>query len=83
MLFMEANLDKNDYSGPVGPTATTLRALSTRLNGRGNLMMADCHVESLTATNATKLERSQLFWFPTSDLRGLNDMDLKVNLSDP
>ena len=83
MLYMEANLDRNDYSGQVGPAFSTARALSTRHAGRGHLMFSDLHVETLNATNSTRLERSKRFWFPTADTRGFNGIQLSGNLTDP
>ena len=83
MLFMEANLDKNDYSGQVGPALTASRSLATRHNSRGHLLLSDTHIELLNGTNAVQRERSKLFWFPTANTRGFNGMQLDFNLPDP
>ncbi|HTL15795.1 MAG TPA: type II secretion system protein [Patescibacteria group bacterium] len=69
LLFMEADLARNDYSGQVGPSIAT-RSLSTRHNGRGHLMFSDLHLESLKAKQSEVLERSVRFWFPTTDTSG-------------
>jgi hypothetical protein len=80
---MEATLDKNDDSGQVGPAFAASRSLAPRHNNRGQLVMSDFHIETLTATNAVKIERSKRFWFPTTDMRGFNGMQFSVNLPDP
>ena len=82
LLFMEADLARNDYSGQVGP-AFASHALATRQGNHGNLMMSDMHLETLTSQAATKAERSKTFWFPTSDTRGQGGMQFGQNLPDP
>jgi prepilin-type N-terminal cleavage/methylation domain-containing protein len=69
LIFMEADLAANDYSGQVGPSMAT-RSLAARHANRGHLMLGDFHLETVTAAKATQMERSRLFWFPTSDMRG-------------
>src|SRR5258707_3868618 len=46
LLFMEADLARNDYSGQVGPSMAT-RALATRHNHRGHLIFGALHLEKL------------------------------------
>jgi prepilin-type N-terminal cleavage/methylation domain-containing protein len=82
LLFMEANLDRNDYSGQVGP-ALASHALATLHNQRGHLLMSDFHIDTLNATNAVKIEKSKRFWFPTSDTTGLGGMQFGAGLTDP
>jgi type II secretory pathway pseudopilin PulG len=82
LLFMEAELATNDYSGEVGPAVET-HALAVRHNGRGHNLQADLHVETLNAAASTQLEKSKTFWFPTSDMRGPNGMNFNLNLPDP
>ena len=82
LLFMEANLGTNDYSGQVGPTIGT-RSLSTRHNNRGFLAYSDLHLEKLSASKADILERSRLFWFPTPDTSGPNGQNMGGGLTDP
>ncbi len=82
LLFMEADLGRNDYSGQVGP-AVGSRTLSTRHNNRGHLMFSDFHVETVKAATAAKLERSKRFWFPTSDMSGPGGMNFGAQLPDP
>lgn len=70
MLFMEANLATNDYSGQVGPSVMT-RSLATRHNNRGHLVMADGHVESLSKKQYDRVERTKRFWFPDDNTSGM------------
>jgi len=69
LLFMEADLARDDYSGQVGPSMAT-RVLSTRHNGRGHLVFGDLHLETVKPKQADALERSLRFWFPTADTSG-------------
>jgi prepilin-type N-terminal cleavage/methylation domain-containing protein len=82
MLFMEPELDRNDYSGQVGPRFIT-RSLTGRHNRRGHLMFSDLHLETLDTKAATKLERSKRFWFPTDNTSGQGGMQIGANLPDP
>lgn len=82
LAFMEADLARNDYSGQVGPSFAT-RALSTRHNRRGHLVFGDLHLETVNVPIATKLERSKVFWFPTSDMSGPGGFSFNLNLPDP
>jgi len=82
LLFMEADLARNDYSGQVGPAIAT-RALSPRHNKRGHLMFGDLHLESANAKSADALEKSKGFWFPTSDTSGPGGMGMGFGLTDP
>ncbi len=71
LLFMEPNLGSNDTSGLVGPVLWmgVTNALSSRHNGTGHLAYCDAHVERVSTSTATKLERSKHFWLaaPTTD----------------
>jgi len=82
LLFMEADLARNDYSGQVGPAIAT-RALATRHNRRGHLMFGDLHLESVNAKSADALEKSKRFWFPTSDTSGPGGMGMGSGLTEP
>ena len=82
LVFMEADLAKNDYSGQVGPTFAT-RALSTRHNNRGHLLFGDLHVERVNISKSNQLERSKTFWFPTGDMTGPGGFNFSLNLPDP
>ena len=82
LLYMEAALARNDYSGQVGPTFAQ-RALAARHHERGHLMMADLHLETVKKPAADKLERSRRFWFPTDDMSGPGGNPMGINLPDP
>jgi prepilin-type N-terminal cleavage/methylation domain-containing protein len=82
LVFMEADLARNDYSGQVGPTFAT-RAISTRHNNRGHLFFGDLHLERVNARKADQFERSKRFWFPTDDLTGPGGFIFSLNLPDP
>lgn len=82
LLYMEAALARNDYSGQVGPTFAQ-RALAARHHERGHLMMADLHLETVKKAAADKLERSRRFWFPTDDMSGPGGNPMGINLPDP
>jgi hypothetical protein len=82
LLFMEADMARNDYSGQVGPAIAT-RALSTRHNHRGHLLFSDLHLESVNAKSADTLERSKRFWFPTGDTTGPGGLGMGGGLPDP
>ena len=82
LVFMEADLATNDYSGQVGPAIAT-RALSTRHNNRGHLVFGDLHLEIVNTTIADRLERSRQFWFPTADMTAPGGGSFNLNLPDP
>jgi len=82
LLFMEANLGTNDYSGQVGPSIGTC-SISTRHNGRGFLAFSDLHLEKVKAITADQLEKSKRFWFPTIDMSGPGGMNMGQGLVDP
>jgi prepilin-type N-terminal cleavage/methylation domain-containing protein len=81
LLFMEAELGTNDYSGQVGP-AVGARALSTRHKNRGFLAFSDLHLEKVKASTADQLERTKRFWFPTTLTTGPNGMNFGSGLID-
>jgi prepilin-type N-terminal cleavage/methylation domain-containing protein len=82
LLFMEADLARNDYSGQVGPSIAT-RAISTRHSNRGHLVFSDFHLESVNTITADRLEKSVRFWFPTTDTSGPGGMRMAQGLTDP
>jgi prepilin-type N-terminal cleavage/methylation domain-containing protein len=75
LLFMEASLATNDYTGLVGPDFVS-EGLSFRHGGRGHLLMSDLHVDTLTKSQYTPLTKLKRFWFPTDDTTGANGMQL-------
>jgi prepilin-type N-terminal cleavage/methylation domain-containing protein len=88
LLFMEADLARDDYSGQVGPDSgrggpfAVTRAIATRHNQSGHLVFCDLHLERINAKTADTLERSKRFWFPTPDMTWFG-MNLGSNLPDP
>jgi prepilin-type N-terminal cleavage/methylation domain-containing protein len=82
LLFMEADLARNDYSGQVGPVMAS-RAVSTRHRGRGHLVFSDFHLETTNAKRAESLEKSRTFWFPTAETSGPGGMGMGSGLTEP
>jgi prepilin-type processing-associated H-X9-DG protein len=76
---MEPYLATNDYSGEVGPTFAT-HSLALRHGKRGNLVMADLHLEHPRQKEADALEKTKIFWFPTDDTREPNGMNFGAGL---
>jgi prepilin-type N-terminal cleavage/methylation domain-containing protein len=74
MLYMEAYLATNDYSGEVGPTFAS-HSLALRHGRQGNLIMSDLHMEHPTQKKADADEKFKIFWFPTDDTSGPNGMN--------
>ena len=79
LLFMEGDLDPNDYTGQVGPVITP-RALAFRHNNRGNLILSDLHIERMDRKGYDKAKRSKRFWFPTEDTSGPGGMPFGAGL---
>jgi len=79
LLFMEGDLDPNDYTGQVGPVITP-RALAFRHNNRGNLILSDLHIERMDRKGYDKAKRSKRFWFPTEDTTGPGGMPFGAGL---
>jgi prepilin-type N-terminal cleavage/methylation domain-containing protein len=74
MLFMEAYLATNDYSGEVGPTFAS-HSLALRHGRQGNLIMTDMHMEHPTQKRADVDEKYKIFWFPTDNTSGPGNMN--------
>ena len=79
LLFMEGDLDPNDYSGQVGP-AIISRALAFRHGNRGNLVFSDIHIERMDRKGFDKVKKSKRFWFPTEDMSGPGGMSFGLSL---
>lgn len=79
LLFMEPYLATNDYSGEVGPTFNS-HSLALRHGRRGNLVMADLHLEQITQKQADAAEKTKIFWFPTDNTSGPNGMNFGAGL---
>ena len=79
LLYMEAELGSNDYSGQVGPIMAP-RAMSFRHNKRGHLLMSDFHIERMIQKDFDQVRRTKRFWFPTDDTRGPGGMSFGGDL---
>jgi len=79
LLYMEANLATNDYSGMVGPTFQ-VRALALRHGGRGHIILTDLHVAKMDKKQFDTAAKAKRFWFPTQDMSGPGGMAMGVNL---
>ena len=73
MLYMEALLATNDYTGQVGP-AMVSHSLSFRHGNRGQMVMGDLHVEKMNQKEFQKVEKTRRFWFPTGVSTGPGGM---------
>ena len=80
MVFMEANIATNDYSGIVGPQVET-RSISLRHGNRGHVIMADNHLELLNKASYDTLSKTKRFWFPTADMTGPGGIPLGGGLN--
>ena len=69
LLYMEANLSTNDYSGIVGPSFAT-HSLAFLHGTSGNLVMGDLHVAKMKAKEYDRTQKTKRFWFPTDDTSG-------------
>ncbi len=79
MLFMEAQMATNDYSGQAGPTFGS-RTLTTRHNRKGHYVMTDGHVERMDHKQSVAAEKKKLFWFPTGNTKGPGGIDMGAGL---
>lgn len=80
MVYMEALLATNDYSGQAGP-AFGDHTLSLRHNVRGHYLMADQHVIRVNKLQSLTLEKKKRFWFPTDDTTAANGMNIGAGLN--
>jgi len=79
MVFMEANMATNDYTGIVGPQFD-VRSIALRHGGRGHVIMGDNHVEKLDKKQYDVVAKTKRFWFPTESTAGPGGMNLGANL---
>ena len=75
MVYMEANLATNDYTGIVGPLFD-FRSMSLRHGNRGHALMGDNHIETLDKKKYDSLAKTKRFWFPTPDTTGPGGMQM-------
>lgn len=66
VVFMEAVLGPNDYTGQVGP-AMVSQSLAFRHNSRGHLVMADLHLEKMKKKDYDAVAKTKRFWLPTDN----------------
>ena len=74
MVYMEALLATNDYSGQVGPRFGE-RSLAFRHGHRGHVVMADNHIVKMNKKEYDNVAQTQRFWFPTADTSGPGGMN--------
>ena len=70
MLYMEAVLEPQDYSGQVGPDRAS-HALSFRHGKRGHLILGDLTVAHWTPAEYNEAKGTRRFWLPTDELKNL------------
>ena len=80
MVFMEANLATNDYTGIVGPQFD-VRSIALRHGNRGHVILGDNHIEKLDKKKYDTVAKTKLFWFPSQDTTGPGGMDMGSGLS--
>jgi prepilin-type N-terminal cleavage/methylation domain-containing protein len=79
LLFMEAKLGSNDYTGVVGPAYAT-SALAFNHRNRGHMAMLDLHIETMSPVDFNQVSDLKQFWFPTEDLTAEDKTALPLNL---
>ncbi len=80
MVYMEALMATNDYSGQAGP-AFGDHSLALRHNVRGHYLMADQHVIRMNKDQSLAIEKKKRFWFPTDDTSAANGMNIGAGLN--
>jgi hypothetical protein len=75
MIYMEASLATNDYSGMVGPSFE-VRSLAVRHGNKGHLIMADYHIEKMDKKHYDQVDKTKRFWWPTDDTTGPGGMQM-------
>jgi prepilin-type N-terminal cleavage/methylation domain-containing protein len=79
MMYMEALMATNDYSGQCGPNFGD-HTLSLRHNGRGFYLYGDTHVESANQPQSVFAEKYKRFWFPDDDTTAANGVNIGQGL---
>jgi prepilin-type N-terminal cleavage/methylation domain-containing protein len=80
MIYMEALMSTNDYSGQAGP-AFGDHTLALRHNVRGHYLMADQHVIRMNKDQSLAIEKRKRFWFPTDNTTAANGMNIGAGLN--
>lgn len=70
LLYLEAVLAANDYSGVAGPGTMASSALAARHLQRGHVVFGDLHQERLKKPAFDLAAKGRFFWYPTEDRRG-------------
>ena len=79
LLYMEASLATNDYTGMVGPTFQ-VRSLALRHAQRGHIILADLHIATMNKHEYDIADKTKRFWFPTQDTSGPGGIAMGINL---
>lgn len=79
LLYLEASLATNDYTGMIGPSVQ-VRSIALRHAKRGHLITADSHVESMNKKQYDAANKLKRFWFPTQDSSGPGGMQMGGSL---
>lgn len=80
MMYMEALMSTNDYSGQAGP-AFGDHTLALRHNNKGHYLMSDQHVVRMNKDQSLAIEKKKRFWFPTDDTTAANGMNIGSGLN--
>jgi prepilin-type N-terminal cleavage/methylation domain-containing protein len=70
VLFLEAVLAPNDYSGVAGPGTMASQTLTARHHQRGHVVFGDLHQARLRKPAFDRASRERYFWWPTDDRGG-------------
>lgn len=79
LMYMEALLATNDYSGQCGPNFGD-HTLALRHNNRGNYVFGDGHVESVNLKQSLAAESLIRFWFPNDVTTAANGVNIGQGL---
>jgi prepilin-type N-terminal cleavage/methylation domain-containing protein len=73
VLYLEANLATNDYSGQAGPNFGN-HVLSTRHNGKGHVVLADLSIRKLNKKQFDTAAKDRRFWYPNDDAQNMGPL---------
>ena len=79
VVFLEANLSTNDYTGIVGPQFD-VRTIALRHGNRGHVIFGENHIEKLDKKKYDMVAKTKRFWFPTEDTTGPGGMQMGTGL---
>ena len=75
LLYLEAYLATNDYTGIVGPSFD-VRSIALRHGNRGHVILADNHIVKIDKKIYDEAAKTKRFWFPTDDTTGPGGMQM-------